>query len=276
MADNETEREASLRGVDHRGERYVHLDDLLLTAQQYHDVWAGHDAAPAFEAFIEGLNEWSLDNPNPASAETEEAGPPACDVIVDISSRRDGPAGVLSNFTPNSFTVLGVPCESMEGFLQSLKEPDPVKAEAIRQLSGWEAKKAGAKLNWAERQQLYWEGEVLDRQGVSYQVLLNRAFDALFDQCESALAALLATGKAKLVHSIGKADTRVTVLTEAEFCERLTRIRAGYQARHTVIVGEPVAVEDAGVIVGDGRLAAGQAMDAMVEHSDMDPGCPGP
>lgn len=55
--------EGNMRGVDHRGERYVHLDDLILLAQQVADVWAGHDAADAIEEMIRSLADWSLTMP---------------------------------------------------------------------------------------------------------------------------------------------------------------------------------------------------------------------
>lgn len=44
---------------------------------------------------------------------------------MDIGSGSGFPAGSLSNFAPHGFTIDGVECASMEGFLQSLKFSSP-------------------------------------------------------------------------------------------------------------------------------------------------------
>ena len=43
--------------------------------------------------------------------------------LLDIKAKDKGIGGALSNFAPHAFTVDGVQCASMEGFLQSLKTP---------------------------------------------------------------------------------------------------------------------------------------------------------
>lgn len=146
---------------------------------------------------------------------------------VDISSRHEGAAGYLSNLTANVFEVRGERCESMEGFLQSLKYPDPVQAREIRQLWGGRAKRAGSpRKDWVAGQRLWWQGTPMDRMSTELADLVDEAFDALFDQCPDAAEALLSTADAKLVHTIGNPDPTQTVLTEAEFCDRLTAIRS--------------------------------------------------
>ena len=47
---------------------------------------------------------------------------------VDIWSKSDYPADVLSNLCSNGFRFEGMVCGSMEGFLQSLKQKDKEKA----------------------------------------------------------------------------------------------------------------------------------------------------
>ena len=137
--------------------------------------------------------------------------------MIDIGSKFEFPASVLSNFTPNSFTIDGVECASMEGFLQSLKE--------ICQLTGVKAKKRGGKCeNWKKTQTLWWQGQKIDRQGVEYQKLLNRAFNELAKN-EKFKKALSATDQEVLIHSIGKSNQFETVLTEEEFCSRLMKLR---------------------------------------------------
>ena len=43
---------------------------------------------------------------------------------MDIGSGNGFPAASLSNFAPHPFVIDGVQCNSMEGFLQSLKFSD--------------------------------------------------------------------------------------------------------------------------------------------------------
>lgn len=145
---------------------------------------------------------------------------------MDIGSSEDFPIGNLSNFTPHAFVMDGVACASMEGFLQSLKFEDLEKQVAICSLYGVRAKRKGSKRNkyWKVSQQLHWQGEIFERGGEAYQLLLDRAFDALSTNLEFQQA-LLATGTAFLTHDIGKHERTETVLTIDEFCGRLMAIR---------------------------------------------------
>lgn len=45
---------------------------------------------------------------------------------LDIGSGKDYPSNALSNFAPHPFIIDGVECNSMEGFLQSLKFKDRI------------------------------------------------------------------------------------------------------------------------------------------------------
>ena len=76
-----------------------------------------------------------------------------------------------------------------------------------------------------KEQKLYWLGIEYKRDSKEYQDLLNRLFQSAYDQCESFRKALAATRNAKLTHSIGKRKIAETVLTEQEFCSRLTKLR---------------------------------------------------
>ena len=145
---------------------------------------------------------------------------------MDIGSRAEYPAGALSNFTAHYFEIDGIRCTSMEGFLQSLKVKDPLVQAEICQLTGVKAKQRGEEHNsWKIFQKLWWQGREYDRHGQEYQELLDRAYEALFKN-ENFRKALLATGCEVLVHSIGKSNPRDTVLTEEEFCSRLTELRS--------------------------------------------------
>jgi len=146
---------------------------------------------------------------------------------MEIRSRLDFPAGVLTNFAPHAFKIDGIECSSMEGFLQSLKADDLKVQIDICQLVGIEAKNWGNENNviWKETQCLWWRGQRYDRHGQEYQELLDRAYAELFKN-ENFKQALLATGEEILTHSIGKNDPYETILTEEEFCSRLMNLRA--------------------------------------------------
>ncbi|WKZ28623.1 MAG: hypothetical protein QY323_03730 [Patescibacteria group bacterium] len=150
---------------------------------------------------------------------------------LDIHSKGAYPSSELSNFAAHGFSIDGVDCASMEGFLQSLKEPDPEVQRMICKLVGGEAKRRGEKLNLARlpSDPLHWQGQVIDRRSQSYQQLLDRAYAELA-KSGSFQKALAATGEALLVHSIGKKLPEDTILTETELCSRLLRIRYSLQS----------------------------------------------
>jgi len=143
---------------------------------------------------------------------------------MDIKSGCGYPASSLSNFAPHPFVIDGVECNSMEGFLQSLKFENPSFQKYVCTLVGVQAKYKGKKKKWWVKQQLYWQGETYARDSQEYQELLDKAYLALA-QNVGFRKALLATGDAKLNHSIGKNKTTETILTKQEYCSRLMKIR---------------------------------------------------
>ena len=143
---------------------------------------------------------------------------------MDIGSGNGFPSATLSNFAPHPFVIDGVECNSMEGFLQSLKFSNPEMQKEVCKLVGKAAKFKGKKKKWWRTQTLWWQGVEIPRDSEEYQALLDRAFDALA-QNNGFRAALLATGNSVLTHSIGKTKITETVLTRQEFCSRLMRIR---------------------------------------------------
>lgn len=64
----------------------------------------------------------------------------------------------------------------------------------------------------------------MERRSVKYQKLLDRAYDALYEN-QKFKAALAAAGDATFTHSVGKRKEGETVLTIQEFCSRLNRLR---------------------------------------------------
>lgn len=148
---------------------------------------------------------------------------------LDIGSGKDYPSNALSNFAPHPFVIDGVECNSMEGFLQSLKFKEPEMQKEVCKLVGKAAKFKGKKKKWWQDQTLYWQGVSYKRESQEYQDLLDRAYAALAEN-EGFKKALLASGNAVLTHTIGKRKETETILTAREFCSRLTSLRNYLQA----------------------------------------------
>lgn len=143
---------------------------------------------------------------------------------MDIGSGKEYPSNALSNFAPHPFIFDGVECNSMEGFLQSLKFSNPEIQKEVCKLVGKAAKFKGKSKKWFLTQKLYWKGVEYSRDSKEYQELLDRAFNALSENT-SFQKALIASGKATLTHEIGKSKENETVLTKREFISRLNKIR---------------------------------------------------
>jgi len=144
---------------------------------------------------------------------------------MDIHSKSNYPANKLSNFAGHRFVLDGVVCNSMEGFLQSLKFSNPDMQEEVCKLVGYAAKQKGFNKNWRRKQTLYWKGIDIKRDSQRYQDLLDRAYMELAKQSEGFRKALLASGDGMLTHSIGNRNKNQTVLTSNEFCSRLMKLR---------------------------------------------------
>lgn len=144
---------------------------------------------------------------------------------MDIGYKCGYPASSLSNFAPHPFTIDGIECASMEGFLQSLKFNNPDMQKYVCSLVGKAAKFKGKRKKWYRTQTLYWLGKEYKRDSEEYQQLLDRAYMALFSN-EGFRKALAATGNSSITHSIGKNNISETVITEREFCSRLIKLRS--------------------------------------------------
>lgn len=146
---------------------------------------------------------------------------------MDIGSNNKGPARDLSNFTYREFWFDGIPCFSLEGVLQAFKFENVNSQEITCALVGFRAKKKGKKRNkyWQNKQSLWWKGKECKRDSKEYQLLLNRLYNAVYQQDESFRNALAKTNEATLTHSIGHNKASSTVLTTTEFVSRLTHLR---------------------------------------------------
>ena len=145
---------------------------------------------------------------------------------MDIGSGNGYPSAALSNFAPHPFVLDGIEIASMEGFLQSLKFKNVDMQKYVCTLVGKAAKYKGKDKKWWQTQTLYWQDKEYKRDSKEYQLLLNRAYNALY-QNEGFKKALEASKTSILTHSIGKNDKSKTVLTQSKFCGRLMKLRMG-------------------------------------------------
>ena len=149
--------------------------------------------------------------------------------VIEIGGHTKSPLGKrLSNFYARPFVFDGVKCASFEGFIQSLKCPDIKTQRKICALTGIEAKRSGTPYNtWKENQErvLYWNGTTYRRTSRDYMLLIDRVYDAIYEQNEDFQADLLALGDARIWHSIGHPDQNQTTLTEWEMLQQLDRLR---------------------------------------------------
>lgn len=143
---------------------------------------------------------------------------------MNIGSKSGYPSSALSNFAPHRFYFDNVDCWSMEGLLQSFKFDKIPIQEEVCSLVGINAKMRGKHKDWYKTQTLHWRGVEYKRDSDEYQELLDRAYMALASN-SSFRRALLATGDAVLQHTMGKRKISETVLTQREFCSRLTNLR---------------------------------------------------
>ncbi len=150
--------------------------------------------------------------------------------VIDIHSKGEYPANVLSNFYPNAFEFDGVQCASMEGFLQSLKFKNKDKQVEICSLVGIDAKKAGKKKwLWKLTGNIYWQGKKIKRTGRTYKNLLFRVYGELLKN-ERFAKAIEDSYWCKYTHSIGKSNKRKTILTEEEFIFFINKMRSAHIA----------------------------------------------
>ena len=144
---------------------------------------------------------------------------------MDIRSNGNYPSNILSNFAPHSFVIDGVECNSLEGWLQSLKFKSIEMQIDVCKLVGLDAKTRGSHKKWYTKQVLYWQGEEINRDSIEYQKLLDRAYTACYKHSKSFRKALAASIGATLTHSIGNDKKNETILTIYEFCSRLKILR---------------------------------------------------
>ena len=148
---------------------------------------------------------------------------------LDIKSNCLYPANVLSNLYHNPFIFDDIECESIEGFLQSLKYEDKKEQIDVCKLYGGSAKKAGKKKKeWTKDQTLFWQGQPIKRNSKDFKKLIFAVFQACFLQNPQYRMALISTAGMNLSHKSGESDPEKTILTENEFIDTLNEIRKKY------------------------------------------------
>ncbi len=165
------------------------------------------------EEIKQAINEEAIKNPGDEPLEI-------------LSTSKEYPERELSNFMPYPFTLDGIYCGGMEGFLQSLKFFSKKRAAEVAALSGKAAKKAGeSKLFWKITGHIRWCGRRIRRESEEFSRLIHRAYDEMYKQNPAFREALEASGERELSHKIGKNDKRKTILTIDEFLFELYRLR---------------------------------------------------
>jgi len=145
---------------------------------------------------------------------------------IDILSKGEYPSNILSNFYNNPFTFDGVVCQSMEGFLQSLKFKRLPKQINTCSYYGKTAKLKGKyKFLWKITGNVYWKGKKIKRQSKEFDTLIKKAYLELYNQNKLFQTALNSTKGYEITHSIGKRNKRKTILTEKEFIDILNELR---------------------------------------------------
>lgn len=146
--------------------------------------------------------------------------------MIDIHSKAKYPSCELSNFAEHHFVLDGIQCNSIEGFLQSLKYMSSKNQLKVCLKVGTEAKSAGDKKRlWKITKKVYWQGKCMGLFSDELQTLIDRAYLACFEQCPEYRKALLDTANEKFSHSIGKTDARNTILTAYSFVKRIEMLR---------------------------------------------------
>ena len=164
---------------------------------------------------------------------------------IDIWSKSEYPAGVLSNLCSNGFRFDGMVCGSMEGFLQSLKQKDKDKQRQICSMKGKNAKKMTS-TGWQTDQIVWWKTNPIDRQSQDFYQFVSAAYLEMFQQNERFRTALMSTRGMTLFHTRGEQNPYKTILTERELCQILTQLRDNYDKRDKHIGSIKIVFEEDG------------------------------
>jgi hypothetical protein len=141
----------------------------------------------------------------------------------DIRSNALGALAVVSNFARHAFTLDGITCGGMEGFLQGLKHEDVERQKQVCAMYGFKAKKAGRP--WKDV--LFWKGKPVKRRSREYAGLVGRAYVAMAAENKEFRDALEKLDLERCTHKTGAPAHMKdkSVLTEEEFMACLKWIK---------------------------------------------------
>ena len=101
---------------------------------------------------------------------------------MDIGSGTGYPSANLSNFHPHAFTIDGIACASMEGFLQSLKFENPDMQAQVCTLVGKKGKIYKTRHDYCRRISKILKNENTDKKISRCRRSFAKNIDALFHQ----------------------------------------------------------------------------------------------
>lgn len=147
---------------------------------------------------------------------------------VNVIYDAPDPICLLSNLAHTPFVFRGIQFASVEGLIQGMKEENPERQNRIFQTFGHRAKRASSAKRNARVQEsgnVFLQNEPISFLSDQYFTLIAEAIFEKFQQNPDALAALVSTGDACLVHDTGKPEKPTTALPADRFTAILTKIR---------------------------------------------------
>ena len=133
----------------------------------------------------------------------------------------------LSNLYPIEFKFKGKRVNSIEGVLQGIKYKDKKMQNLIFKYYGLDAyhtRNANSINPWTNDSVLYWQGKIIKRDSVEYQIFLDELYLSAIKN-PIYYNSLLASGNKYLLHHIGNENKNETVLTRFELEQRLNSLR---------------------------------------------------
>lgn len=145
--------------------------------------------------------------------------------VIDIKYNKWGLAGRLSNLERYTLFLDGVEYFSIEAFFACLRHWDANEKVKLAKTWGNVAHNLGhVNKYWMEVQRVNYIGNEIDRHSDEYNLLITRAYGALFENPEFRNALEQSEGY-ELIHSIGKSNKKISLLTEQGFIAQLNRLR---------------------------------------------------
>ena len=147
-----------------------------------------------------------------------------------IHNGANGIEGRLRTFADRMFWFDGVECASIESVLEAFKFRDIDTQKYVAALSARDAYYEGQKEEaalWKATKKLYWKGTVYNRDGEAYQMLLDKLFQAIFEQDKQFRLDMAFLKNAAVKSKVGSWNSERTVLTKSEYISHLLYFSGG-------------------------------------------------